>query len=129
VVASLLVKGVSGYIPASLDLEVTIQALGLVLAGGTYAPTGYLTRLWQATSSHNSERASEGLTTKQLAVVEAIRRGKPNKTIAYELNMCESTVKVHVRTIMKKLQARNRTHVAFIANQILAGGEKAAKIV
>ena len=32
--------------------------------------------------------------------------------IAYELNMCESTVKVHVRHIMKKLQAKNRTDVA-----------------
>ena len=32
--------------------------------------------------------------------------------IAYDLNMCESTVKVHVRNIMKKIKARNRTEVA-----------------
>ena len=37
-----------------------------------------------------------------------------NKLIAYELNMCESTVKVHVRNIMKKLQATNRTQVAYL---------------
>ena len=47
-------------------------------------------------------------------MVEAIRQGKPNKIIAYELNMCESTVKVHVRAIMKKLKARNRTEVAYL---------------
>ncbi len=39
--------------------------------------------------------------------------GKANKIIAFELNLCESTVKVHVRSIMRKLQARNRTEVAF----------------
>jgi FixJ family two-component response regulator len=37
-----------------------------------------------------------------------------NKLIAYELNMCESTVKVHVRNIMKKLNATNRTQVAYM---------------
>lgn len=42
----------------------------------------------------------------------------PNKLIAYELNMCESTVKVHVRTIMKKLKARNRTEVAFLTQSL-----------
>jgi len=45
-------------------------------------------------------------------VVRALCRGKANKVIAYELNMCESTVKVHVRNIMKKLKAKNRTEVA-----------------
>ena len=40
------------------------------------------------------------------------KRGKPNGFIAYELKMRESTVKVHVRNIMKKLHATNRTEVA-----------------
>ena len=41
---------------------------------------------------------------------------KQNKTIAYELDMCESTVKVHIRAIMKKLNARNRTQVVLLTN-------------
>jgi DNA-binding NarL/FixJ family response regulator len=52
-------------------------------------------------------------------VVEALRMGKANKTIAYELNMCESTVKVHVRNIMKRLKARNRTQVAYLTSELL----------
>ena len=48
------------------------------------------------------------LTDRQAAVADAISRGMPNKVIAYELNLCENTVKVHIRGIMKKLQARNR---------------------
>jgi DNA-binding NarL/FixJ family response regulator len=47
-----------------------------------------------------------------VAVIRALQQGKPNKVIAYELNMCESTVKVHVRNLMKKLKAKNRTDLA-----------------
>jgi DNA-binding NarL/FixJ family response regulator len=59
----------------------------------------------------------EQLTSRQAAVVEALRTGKPNKIIAFELNMRESTVKVHVRNIMKRLKGRNRTEVAFLMNR------------
>jgi DNA-binding NarL/FixJ family response regulator len=61
----------------------------------------------------SSEQVSEHrVTVRERKVIQAIRQGKPNKVIAYELNMCESTVKVHVRNIMKKLNARNRTDIA-----------------
>ncbi|MGO9420113.1 response regulator transcription factor, partial [Roseiarcus sp.] len=52
------------------------------------------------------------LTDREHLVVKAIKEGKSNKVIAYELNMCESTVKVHVRNVMKKFNAKNRTEVA-----------------
>jgi DNA-binding NarL/FixJ family response regulator len=51
-------------------------------------------------------------------VVEALCRGKANKQIAFELGMCESTVKVHVRHIMRKLKARNRTEVAMMVSNL-----------
>jgi DNA-binding NarL/FixJ family response regulator len=59
-------------------------------------------------------------TARQSAVVEAVRHGKANKVIAYELNMRESTVKVHIRNIMRKLKARNRTEVAFLTNNLFS---------
>jgi DNA-binding NarL/FixJ family response regulator len=62
-------------------------------------------------------------TARQAAVIEALRRGKANKIIAYELNLRESTVKVHVRNIMKKLHATNRTEVAYLASRLLNGEE------
>ena len=62
---------------------------------------------------------SNGLfTARQAAVIDALRQGKPNKIIAYELKMRESTVKVHVRNIMKKLNATNRTQVAYLVTQL-----------
>ena len=47
--------------------------------------------------------ASTALTKRELSVIQAIQQGKSNKIIAYQLNMCESTVKVHLRNIMRKL--------------------------
>ena len=51
-------------------------------------------------------------------MVAAVCLGKPNKIIAFELNMRVSTVKVHLRNIMKRLNATNRTEVAYITNQL-----------
>ena len=49
-----------------------------------------------------------------------MRRGKANKVIAIELGMRESTVKVHVRNIMKKLNAKNRTELSYKTSGIHA---------
>ena len=46
-------------------------------------------------------------------ILHELRRGKANKIIAYDLNLCQSTVKVHIRNIMKKVGATNRTEVAY----------------
>jgi DNA-binding NarL/FixJ family response regulator len=112
-VVGLLKGGVRGFIPTSVSMEVAVQALRLVHAGGTFVPESCLRSLPTREQTTSPER-SGFFTHRQLQVVEAIRQGKPNKIIAYELSMCESTVKVHVRTIMKKLKARNRTQVAYL---------------
>lgn len=52
-------------------------------------------------------------TQREVDVINALTQGKPNKIIAYELNLRESTVKVHIRNIMKKVDAKNRTEVIF----------------
>ena len=58
------------------------------------------------------------LTPRQLEVLEHIKLGEPNKIIAYKLGMKECTVKVHVRDIMKKLKATNRTQLVYKAGLI-----------
>lgn len=60
------------------------------------------------------------LTSRETAVAKGLRMGKANKIIAYELNMCESTVKVHVHNIMKKLKATNRTEAAYRISEMAA---------
>lgn len=117
-----LERGARGYVPTSLPLTVAVLALRMVAEGGVFIPASSLLiarRQLGQNRGVNSRGEPELFTGRQIAVVEALSRGKANKVIAYELNMCESTVKVHVRNIMKKLKAKNRTEVAFIANSLL----------
>lgn len=115
-----LENGARGYIPVNLSFDIAVEAMRFVKAGGTFVPANMLLMAQRSGRSLNQEKPeAEFFTSRQAAVIEALRMGKPNKSIAYELNMCESTVKVHVRNIMKKLKAKNRTEVAFMANKML----------
>lgn len=120
-ILELLKIGVKGFIPTTESIGVAVQALHLVCAGGTYVPTSCLSSL--TNGANNASEGPDCLTGRQRQVVEAIRQGKPNKIIAYELNMCESTVKVHVRAIMKKMKAKNRTQVAYMYASSLGEAE------
>lgn len=113
--------GVSGVIPTSLPLQVAIEALRLVRAGGLFMPPCLLDRSRPRGGDGRAMLDPHIFTPRQAAVVEALRKGKANKIIAYELNMRESTVKVHVRNIMRKLNARNRTEVAFLTTGLPLG--------
>lgn len=120
-VMSVIDRGANGFMPADISLEVAAHALRLVAAGGQYFPAGRLLAARKMMDEpYSSVSGPKGMfTRRQVAVIDALRKGKANKIIAYELNMCESTVKVHVRNIMKKLNARNRTEVAYLANELL----------
>jgi DNA-binding NarL/FixJ family response regulator len=119
-----LTHGARGYIPTSVECEVAVAALRLIGAGGTFVPADAL-RSTAAKMDDQPEggrqRRSDGrdLTPRELSVIDLLREGKPNKLIATRLDMQESTVKVHVSNILKKLNAANRTHAAFVANRLL----------
>jgi DNA-binding NarL/FixJ family response regulator len=55
------------------------------------------------------------VTTRELEVLVSLAKGKSNKMIGRELNMREGTVKVHIRSLLKKLNATNRTQLALRA--------------
>jgi DNA-binding NarL/FixJ family response regulator len=116
--------GAKGYVPTSTPLEIALEALNLVRVGGTFVPAATLLPSLEERMSDQASEADQPaslFTERQLAVVQALRQGKANKVIAYELNMCESTVKVHVRAIMRKLKASNRTEVAYRTQALFAG--------
>jgi DNA-binding NarL/FixJ family response regulator len=119
--------GARGYIPSSLGMRVATEALKLILAGGTYLPPALLDakpepfrpNFRAADGAPPSQPANDDpqtdlleFTPRERDVLQALVEGKPNKLIAYELNLKESTVKVHVRHIMRKLNVTNRTQVA-----------------
>jgi DNA-binding NarL/FixJ family response regulator len=130
-------SGARGYIPtASTTLELAIEIMRLVRAGGTFVPASSLSLggvLRQGESAGasaggtfvppSSTRQGETAGTiathqfspRQMAVLERLKEGKTNKMIAHELGMSESTVKAHLRSIMKKMKATNRTEAACLA--------------
>lgn len=116
-----LEAGARGYIPTSLSIDVVVEAIRLIAAGGVFVPASSVVgaRDVREKPHANGNEVTPVFTSRQAAVVRALCMGKPNKTIAHELNMRESTVKVHVRNIMKKLSARNRTEVALIAKDFV----------
>lgn len=72
---------------------------------------------------------SGDLTSRQQQVLACLKRARSNKEIAHELSMSEATVKVHVRQVMKKLGAVNRTHAAVLAVDLVSPEEKIASNV
>jgi DNA-binding NarL/FixJ family response regulator len=119
-----LTHGVRGYIPTSVECGVAVAALRLISAGGTFVPADALRSTAAKVVDQpegGRQRRSDGLdlTPRELSVIDLLREGKPNKVIAARLEMQENTVKVHVRNILKKLNATNRTHAAFVANRLL----------
>ena len=112
-----LQSGVRGYIPTSVTFDVAVEAMRLVKAGGTFVPASSLNSAKQK-AEFAAARRTGPFSPRQTEVIEAVRQGKANKVIAYELNMRESTVKVHIRHIMRKLKATNRTQVAYLTNHL-----------
>lgn len=113
--------GLRGYLPTSLSPAVAIAAIRLILAGGTFIPLGASApaapiAVPGGEFRHRGSDAAEAvrLTAREAEVLRLLRQGKPNKIIAFELAIAESTVKVHIRSIMKKLNATNRTQAALL---------------
>ena len=126
--AAAMQRGVQGFFPTSIAVEVAIAGLRLVLAGAVYRPlpirrhegvglramTDYAGAPELPTRSEGNvivriapERT--GLTPREQHVLAALKLGLPNKLIAVRLNLSENTVKMHIQRIMRKCCARNRT--------------------
>jgi len=116
VMAQALDAGAVGFIPKSAPRAVMVNALGLILAGGTYIPP----EAWPARRSAAvpvpdalvPTPAELGLTERQLHVLAMLVRGRSNKAIARSLSIAEVTVKHHVTSLMRALKVRNRTEAA-----------------
>jgi DNA-binding NarL/FixJ family response regulator len=117
-----LTTGAEGFISTrTTGVSMAVAAMRFVLAGGTLAPREMLLAerpsrgLDQAESVPATAGQAARFTPRQMAVLSQLQQGKANKKIAHELGMSESTVKVHVRNVMRKLGVTNRTQAAFKA--------------
>lgn len=101
-------SGASGFIPKSFTADEMIDAIRTVLAGEVFVP--------QTTSLAQAEQPN-GLTLRQLEVINMLGRGFSNKEIARALDVAERTVKAHVSAVFEALNVRNRTQAVLVAQR------------
>lgn len=125
-------EGARGYVPTSLEPHLVIEAIRMVLSGGAFVPAEVMMRsrreiqpelrpeLREEPSLPPNVPVAHGeqWPPRQLAVLHLLVQGRANKEIARALTMEESTVKVHVRHIMRKLGVVNRTQAALSARRL-----------
>ena len=111
--------GAAGFIPKTYSSEMMIAALDQVLTGRIFLPAealaGPVSRA--AHLDLESDPRFSGLTARQIDVYRAATRGLPNKLIARELGIAESTVKTHLTAVYAALGVRNRTEAAYQASR------------
>jgi len=123
-IAAAVRGGARGYLPATLDSGNIVAALRLLASGLAILPPTAL--VWLANSNDVNEgrkfdlrENDRGFTARERAVMRQLHDGKPNKLIARELGLSQSTVKVHMRSVFRKLGVQNRTEAALAAGHVL----------
>jgi two-component system nitrate/nitrite response regulator NarL len=102
--AAALEIGAAGFVPKTLGSRNLVGAVRAMIRGEIFAPVSLVSR------------GGDGLlSARELDMLRGICAGKSNKEIARDLGLQEVTVKLHVKTMSRKLGARNRTHAAMIA--------------
>lgn len=103
-----LKAGASGYLLKSSLRKELLETIRIVHAGGRYVPAA----LAQQIAIHAAE---EPLSAREVAILEQVATGKPNKLIAWELSLSEETVKAHLRSVYSKLDVGDRTQAVTVA--------------
>lgn len=114
----LMKQGIDGYFYGDLDLNQFNLAIRDILKGHKYIHTYFSSIIlneYVRLANQSVTRPSGLLTNREWEVLEKMSNGCPNEEIANQLNISDRTVKNHVSSIMKKLKAQNRMHVALTA--------------
>jgi two-component system nitrate/nitrite response regulator NarL len=115
-------SGADGYILKDNDPEDILRMVCSVMQGQT-AISSELTSLLASAlreESVSENRSHASLTERETAILKCLATGMSNKLIARELDIMESTVKVHIRNLLKKLKFRSRVEAAVwaVSNQL-----------
>jgi DNA-binding NarL/FixJ family response regulator len=109
--------GAMGFIPKTAPMAVMAQAIQTVLAGRTYWPAEATSDPAPAAGGRAKPETIAALTDRQLTVLHLLVDGKPNKQIAYELDISPITVKAHVTAILRKLGVQSRAQAIVLARK------------
>ncbi len=135
--------GINGLCSTRMSRDALIKLLELVMLGEIFIPSALvLTMLNEMSQAHESRSnmphahtpadgtatRAHNLSSREVEILEHLIEGDSNKMIARKLDIAEATIKVHVKTILRKVRVQNRTQAAiwatahlFAANQIQHG--------
>ncbi|MGB0901624.1 response regulator transcription factor [Halocynthiibacter sp.] len=107
------------YLPMNRKIEIVMSTLALIAAGEHHIPCDIAEGLIAPHPSpieadDNSIAELSVLTPREEEVLSHLAQGTPNKVIAHELSLSESTVKLHIHHVISKLGVHNRTEAALI---------------
>jgi two-component system nitrate/nitrite response regulator NarL len=118
--AASLEAGADGYLVKDMSVLALAHSLSLVLIGEKVFPTqlaGLLTerREQMDRSLLGAVPQSTGLSAREMDILRCLVHGYSNRAIAEELKITEASVKVHLKAVLRKVQASNRTQAAIWA--------------
>jgi DNA-binding NarL/FixJ family response regulator len=100
--------GASGYLLKNMLRKDLLRAIREVHSGKRFIPP-------EIANNVVAHLADDSLSEREIAVLRSVAAGKPNKLIAYEFAVSEATIKGHMKNILSKLGANDRTHAVTIA--------------
>ena len=106
-----LAQGACGFLPKTLTAKSLVNAVKFMAMGEQYAPLEFMTAEEEVPANELAEKLSK----RELQVLQGLTEGKSNKEIARDLDVQEPTVKLHMKTLYRKIGASNRTQAALLA--------------
>lgn len=115
-------SGADAYLNKSMSSESLLRALQLVMLGEVVYPTHVASLLIAATNERPIPprpvaQPNNELSKREIQILRCLLAGQSNKAIARNLHITESTVKMHFKNVMRKINAQNRTQAAVWAIQ------------
>lgn len=111
IVEQALALGAAGFIPKTLPAKSLVNAVKFMAMGEQYAPVDFM----RASEPAEVHPVAQKLTKRENEVLKGLTEGKSNKEIARDLDLTEPTVKLHMKTLYRKLEVNNRTQAAIVA--------------
>lgn len=113
--------GAQGFLQKSIPAKSLLNAIHFMVAGERYLSVDEILQHFEAHGGIlpvAEEPTSVSLTPRETQVLAALCDGQTNKEIARKLNLSEPTIKLHVKTLYRRLGATNRTQAAMIARDL-----------
>jgi two-component system nitrate/nitrite response regulator NarL len=136
-VRELCTAGLDGLCPTGMSKAAMLTALELVMLGEMFLPVSVILAMLEQASAPGTPMMAAandptGLPTKfsdrEAQILRLLTTGASNKLIARDLGVAEATVKVHIKAILRKAKAANRTQAAMWASQFLAPAAKSPEV-